>query len=113
MPHTIQRGGGIRRNNTTISHNPDGSHSVTLHATRIVHVHVHKLNPDIPRWTVTYDTGGWKTPTTARRMIEVATAWGLPQPPGLASWRTMRNTAITIYCPGRTMPEKPIIPSWA
>ena len=45
---------------------------------------------------VIYYTGGYETPTTARRMEEAARQFHLPPPPSLAEWRRMGADTVTI-----------------
>lgn len=92
MPHTLPRSGGIRSNNTTIYRHADGSLRVRLHQTDIVIV---QRTAADPVGTVTYDCGGWVTPTTARRMNEVAIAWRLPRSPSCAELR--KDSSSRVY----------------
>lgn len=90
MPSTILPN-GIRSGHTTIKRTMDGRYVVTLYATDIATVF-----PGPMGWVVRYDTGGYKTPTTSRRMVEVAHHWSLPAPPSLAEWRKSGKNWIEI-----------------
>jgi hypothetical protein len=94
MPSTILPS-GIRSANTSIRSTADGRYIVRLYDTDIVTVFPHPYIPDA--YTVRYDTGGYKTPTTARRMLEVAHHWRLPAPPSLAEWRRMDAQWVEAY----------------
>lgn len=72
MPLAIQKRGGIRSNNTTITVDEDGRTVCTLHQTQIAVLSAnHK--------SVNLYTGGFKTPTTFRRMNECLHAWGFSE----------------------------------
>lgn len=77
----------LRPYHTTVGAMPDGRMYVQLYRTIIA------------AWdesNVTYDTGGWTTPTTVRRMQEASRQFGLPAPPSLAEWRRMKEGSVTI-----------------
>lgn len=82
MPLTIQKAGGIRRNNTTIA-KTDALTICTLYDTRIA-------TWDHAEDCVILDTAGYDTPTTIRRMNECLVEWEFVGGPALAGapWNT-------------------------
>jgi len=87
MPLMIQKGGGIRRNNTTI-HDIDGIVVVTLHNTRI-------FTYNRKTCTAVLNTGGWNTPTTIRRMNECLHEYGFHNRVCKADFTDRTSLAIT------------------
>lgn len=72
MALAIQKRGGIRSNNTTITTDEEGRTICTLHQTQIAVL-------DKNRGQVNLNTGGYSTPTTFRRMNECLNAWGFTE----------------------------------
>lgn len=96
---------GIRRANTTLIREPDGTIRCTLHGTAIFNLH--------PDGTVYLETGGYKTPTTFRRMSECLFHFRIPRPSdgivgGGMGMDTFRSRSSYVFQSGVVWGSRPL-----